>query len=206
MINLAAPKKQNRSTVTLLALTHTHTPWHSHILSRILLHTHASKRSLSHTQIVYDMISQAESSHGASCSSFGLDTRVAALSRTQSPSSASRNPAQQGSLQRDTDLGENASGIEHPYLCVRAIFSLLFSDFRCASAGPAWEAFSSSVPLTLDAWGEDGVSHTGSWPKCISSRVTAQPYSGGRSGVHKACVLHGQDSAWSCDVLLTLHM
>ena len=50
-----------------------------------------------------------------------------------------------------------APGFAHAHLWVRAIFSLSFSDLRCVSAGPAQEAFSSSVPLTLDAWVEDGV-------------------------------------------------
>lgn len=68
---------------------------------------------------------------------------------------------------QDTAQEQRVWILKQPHLCVSAIFSLSFSDLRWASAGPAWEAFSSSVPLTLDAWVEDGVSHPDSWPKWI---------------------------------------
>lgn len=206
MINLAAPKNKTEAQWHC-SLSHIHTLLYILIYSLTYCCACMQANTTSHThKLCVTWSARWRAAMEPAALSFGLKTRMAAQSRPQSPPSASQNPVQQESLQRDTDLGENASGIEHPYLCVRAIFSLLFSDFRCASAGPAWEAFSSSVPLTLDAWGEDGVSHTDSWPKCISSHVTAQPYSGSRSGVQKACVFHRQDSAWSCDVLLTLHM
>lgn len=48
--------------------------------------------------------------------------------------------------------------LKEPHLWARAILSLSFSDLSCASAEPPWDAFSSSVPFTLDARVEDGVS------------------------------------------------
>ena len=70
-----------------------------------------------------------------------------------------------------------APRFEYAHLCVSAIFSLSFSDLRCVLAGPAQDAFSSSVPLVLDAWVEDGVSHPDSWPDwitCTPCRLSSQ--------------------------------
>lgn len=64
------------------------------------------------------------------------------------------------------------------HLWARAIFNLSFSDLRCASAGPLCDAFSSSVPFTLDARVEDGVSRpdscstTQKWTLDISCNTT----------------------------------
>ena len=96
---------------------------------------------------------------------FGPETGLDTWSKTQSPCETPPGGKGRG---RHYTQSEYHLEFKHTYLCVRAIFSLSFSDLRCVSAGPTWEAFSSSVPLTLDAWVGDGVSHPDSWPKWIT--------------------------------------
>lgn len=100
-------------------------------------------------------------------SSSNQEVKCEAQSRTIF-SSSSRNPTQRERPPGNTEHKEAGLWVgKQPHLCVNAIFSLSFSDLRCVSAGLACEAFSSSVPLTLDAWVEDGVSRPDSWPKWI---------------------------------------
>lgn len=145
-------KTEHKHRDTSLSLTHTHL---FHVLCT-LAHTQADTHSWS---------GQPENSHEASWPSFGRETRPDTLSRTQSPCETPPGGKGRG---RPWPWRKCHLDFKHPYLCVKAIFSLSFSDLRCVSAGPTWEAFSSSVPFTLDAWVEDRVSHPDSGPKWVT--------------------------------------
>lgn len=58
-----------------------------------------------------------------------------------------------------------------PYLCSTAVLSRSFSLCSRAASGPPWEIFSSSVPLMLDAWLDEGVSWPDSWEECNRERI-----------------------------------